>query len=160
MVHNILQIRPLNEITTPIFFHIFSIVCILMFYITFRVLTDAEGLQDFEHDGARARTGPSLPGRSPRLVIVRSTAVLQLDGPPRSSGVPATPSSASRFSLRPEDAKGRVVYRTRPVPGPDDPGWPRIRPRNLRHRRRQGQRRRSRRPPRENHVFLLDFDHS
>lgn len=135
-------------------------VQILIFYIIFRVSTDAEGLQDLEYDGARASTGSPLPGRSPWLVIVRSTAVLQLDGPPRSPGVPATPSSAPRFPLRPEDAKGRVVYRTRPVPGPDDPGWPGIRPRNLRHGRRQGQRRRSRRPPRENHAFLLDFNYS
>lgn len=123
-----------------------------------RVPTDAEGLQDAEHDGARTCLGPPLPGRSPRMVVVGSSTVLQLDGPPRSSGVSAAPSSAPWFPLRTEDAEGRAVHRTRPISRPDDPWRPRIWPRNLRDGCRQRQRRRSLRTPCENHAFLLDLD--
>jgi len=66
----------------------------VILYNILRMPTDAEVLQDPEHDGARTRLGPPLPGRSPRMVVVGPSTVLQLDGPPRSSGVPAAPSSA------------------------------------------------------------------
>lgn len=130
-------------------------------YCTIRfsgVPTDAEVLQDAEHDGARTRLGPPLPGRSPRMVVVGSSTVLQLDGPPRSSGVSAAPSSSPWFPLRTEDAEGRAVHRTRPISRPDDPWRPRIRPRNLRDGCRQRQRRRSRWAPCEDHTFPLDLD--
>lgn len=117
-------------------------------------LTDAEVLQDSEHDSARTRVGSPLSRRSPRLVILGSPAVLQLDGPSRSPDLTAAPSSTPRPPLRAEDAEGRAVHRARPIPRPDDTRRPGIRPRDLRDGRRQGQRRRPRRSPRKNHAFL------
>ena len=97
-------------------------------------------MQDFKYDGSRASVGSSLQRRASGVVFFRSTTVLQLDRPSRSSNIATSTLPTSRLEVRSKDEKSRALHRTWTVPWFDDQGWSGVRPWDLCHRSRQGQR--------------------
>ena len=97
-------------------------------------------MQNFKYDGSRASVGSSLQRRASGVVFFRSTTILQLDRPSRSSNIATSTLPTSRLEVRPKDEKSRAVHRTWSVPWFDDQGWSGVRPWDLCHRSRQGQR--------------------
>ena len=98
---------------------------------------DAEIVPDAEHDGARTGGRSAVPRRTSDLAT-ESTADVQLDGQAGTAGL-ATAGQSTGLALQAPDEEGRPRYRTRTVAWTHDQGRPRVWPRHLRHRRRQGQ---------------------